>query len=240
MTDFLDHILSRSFGEIAAVKPRMGARFEAQGGTILPSDALMPADSKSPPAEVRPPAKGMALIDDEPTMAPSPTETAIPRLHPRDDDRRPAATQLPSVRLQTLIRQDSPAIHTETPSQPPVSTSSGEPAETERFTMLVSPAPRVETQPEMQHPMPERMAESSTSFISHAVILEATPLLEARAETMHTPAPQTTVRVSIERIEVGLPPPAPPRPVVSKPVRAPLKPVRSLDDYLRQQTRGKR
>ncbi|HEU5101527.1 MAG TPA: hypothetical protein VFU22_21040 [Roseiflexaceae bacterium] len=216
MSDFLDLMLARSYGAPAnAVRPRPVARFE------LPD--RMPALETPldvPAADHSPVAAPMTRPEAAPTPASPPIETR----------------ELITTRELLTIRE------TTITSAPVAAEPAAAPIELDAMPHIeAKPIARASTAPRDE---PAPVAATKATPVAPAPALPAQPVAAQAAPLIPRPhaeprielVPTTpVVRVRIGRVELHGPPPAsPPRPPAPRGARAPVQPVRSLEDYLRR------
>jgi hypothetical protein len=232
MSDFLDGLLLRSLQRPpeGSVQPRPRARFETPDGAA----GLAPvAQSESPTAP-----DTAALTTATPTLAPdtvpAPTPGAQPpagrvvgTIYQRETRGSPESLRAPADREEASLL---PA--------PPVRSSSGERSGEAESGASDSAWPAVAIEP--LRPRAQESAEPPSlvaSPLPPAPWAEReAPVLPPRAEAPPQPQAGPLIQLTIGRIElIGPDPaPAPPRPAAPHHTSRPAQPVRSLDDYLRQ------
>lgn len=218
MSDFLDLVLARSYGATSgAVRPRPVAHFEQPDS--------IPPDHETPPAGVPP---GPALA-----MAPAVTPSAAPA----PPAPRMVTHELSTTRDLLTIRETTirPAPLSVEPPTAPI-----EPNQTPSVVVQQITRPSAA-------PRGDPVAPVEAHVLSAAPARPATPQPVAPLVAPLRPQPQAepplavrptmpVVHVRIGRVELHGPQPAasPPRPPTPRSVPAPVRPVRSLDDYLRR------
>lgn len=237
MNAFLDRLMvSSQGGELAgAVKPRLRSLFEDNATLIQPEDER-PAEwdarlVRSVPAHDQPPALSQParLASSEWPGERAGAAPHFPSDFPSEETRRAAPEAVSSEERdrQRAVRQPVLAPRMPDLSSTSMAQPAGEPLLAQAADgQPVVPAERITTRLERI----ERMAQIP---IGPALVPAETP------PPAEPPAP--IVRVAIGRIEVHAPPPAPsPRPVApASPPRA-VRPVRSLDAYLKNRNEGQR
>lgn len=219
MSDFLDLVLARSYDAITgAVRPRPVARFE------LPDHV--------PPATETPTDAALAALAPAAAPAATPPAAPAPPAPPLVARERITTRELQTIR-ETTIR---PAIATTEPPAPPA------PAE-RRQALGITIKPSNSPKPERGEPVTPAEAQARATAPAppaapQPIALPIAPLMpQPQAEP--TPAARPiapVVQVRIGRVELHGPAPAasPPRPPAPRSAPAPVRPVRSLDDYLRR------
>ncbi|MCB0165242.1 MAG: hypothetical protein KDI79_13510 [Anaerolineae bacterium] len=245
MSDFVDRLLARNrvgdgsnstpVGPLQPIRPRPVSRFEPAGdaswtgkagvldeaGSALPSLSLPTSAADSSPIA---PAASLRLFPGDPTYPAQATLSSAEPIVPRSilADRNAPFSAAPT-RARTGDEAGEPIF----PSNPP--------------TLSVES----ERQPEAN---PERPGEAGPTPVM--VRLETvTPVIALPPEqpaspaiVANRPAEASTplVRVTIGRIEVIAPAPAPLPPPVPRHKPSPVRPVRTLDDYLRRRNEERR
>jgi hypothetical protein len=255
MSDFFDQLLTRHFAAAPAARPRPALRFEALPDAAWPvAPEAAPSDASDTAPSFHSPISAQTSEPALPTAAlPRPTSLSAPM--PPADRRFARETASDSVQKQEAFLTPSlkpealaPADTFATPLMERDSELSA-PRETEQPMMLrvfktVSPneAPSiVEAQPPSAR-FNNQAIEQSAEPPALLLPLLLPPELPLHAEPSSASTPATTVRVKIGRIEL-LPPPSPApssRPSVARPAAAPLRPARSLENYLSSPRQGGR
>lgn len=267
MSNFFDDLLTRNLGEAATILPRLPARFETPAAPPLVQDAEeepnaleWPRQSRSQPS-LPPTSQQDRLIPPEQqrTSPPPPAAQSIQPAHLRratpqsDEDTPPAVLPLPRPPKQVADTPVDVSHKHHTPT---------ERASTPRVDQD-QPAPAIPSQrrdsPPAIEPQPTPALEVASPQISHQARSTALPMDIAApvpyvvsspplstdtsapiSKSAPTPTSSITVRVHIGRIEVHAPRPEPqtsaPRPPAPRPA-TPLRPARSLDDYLQRKGR---
>lgn len=237
MNAFLDRLMvSSQGGELAgAVKPRLRSLFEDNATLIQPEDER-PAEwdarlVRSVPAHDQPPALSQPA--------------------------RRASSEWPGERAEAAphFPSDFPSDEMRLATPKAVSSEERDPERPVRQPLLVPRMPDLSS-PLMAQPLAEARlaqpadgqpvvpAERITTRLERIEQMAQTPIGPALVPAETPPAaepPAPVVRVAIGRIEVHAPPPAPPpRPAApSSPPRT-VRPVRSLDAYLKNRNEGRR
>jgi hypothetical protein len=240
MNELLTRLLTRNLGgeqpPPGAIQPRPLVRFETVDGVAGTRVPSLTEPEPNEPVHTAP-ANPEAKLPSAPHLAPD----AVP-IHDQLPARRQAA-----VREEMSIR--------------PAETEPGE--EAARFADILqiqsqrephSTPPdaahddRLIVEPErpdtgaFQRPAPVIVRVESVERLAPGLPVSPSDIPTRQTETTRmTQALRPEVRVTIGRIEVNVPPPSPPaRPSPARRPPAPIRPVRSLDDYLRRRNEGKR
>ena len=226
MSDFLDSLLARNFNAtndnaLPHVEPRLAARFETSDGAVFAADPVNTSAVQSP-------------------STPRPSMTSRGRTSDVD---RFLATQpaQPSQQTNTSARGEI------SPPEDPTYTSAYESVMplTERERGIdelqsVESADRDALGQIMPVIEPAPMLIRVDSVIPAPDVQESDLRFPSRAEAFNNEPPASMVRVTIGRIEVVTPPAAAARPAAPRSLPAPVRPVRTLDDYLRRRNEGRR
>ncbi len=231
MTDWLEQVLSRAFGSEAEIRPRPLSRFEDGGAGEW--SVTEPTQAEVQPSPLTQLAEGSSSHQDrfEPVESPISPQLpesffAEPLLLPERNDSFVKASQPKIEPRREIIElysssREEKVIHTTKVVERLSAENDDEPLRApagQSVRALEEPA-----KPFLLQPAP-------------AVLPE--PLFE-RKEPLSSTGP--TVRVSIGRIEISVAPTpsVAPRPA-PRPASTPLRPSRSLDDYLRRRNGGER
>ncbi|HEY1425683.1 MAG TPA: hypothetical protein VGF50_03345 [Caulobacteraceae bacterium] len=243
MSGLFADLAARAHGDAQAVRPRLPARFETSAqDPLVELTVETPATAPTYDQPDRTPAERSVETTAAPDAAPPRAgEPAVPRAEPSATPRPPAAQRSAPIA--------APAeAHAQVERARPGAEAPTARAESDDVHAAAPLSPRVALrEPEVAAPAPQRpraAAENRATTLERAPEpprLIAPRLTPARAETAQPrPAPdreETTVHVSIGRIELraaqNAPPPA------ARPREAARSAVMSLEDYL-QSRRARR
>lgn len=229
MTDWLEQVLSRAFGSEAEIRPRPLSRFE--DGSAGEWSVTEPTQAEVQPSPLTQSAEGSSSRQDRFEPVESPMSSLLPEsffaepfLLPERNDSL-AKTSQPMIETRREIielsssSREEKVIHTTKVVERLF-------AENDDEQLRAPTMPPVRPNAEPVRP----------ALLQPAPIAAPDPLVE-RKESASSIAP--TVRVSIGRIEISVaqPPSVAPR-SAPRPAPTPIKPARSLDDYLRRRNGG--
>lgn len=251
MSDFFERIISRSFADAAAVRPRLPARFEAQGRD-LPGVQALPNAFETEKESARP-----ATTASTRGRTDHPAERRDEEEEPRERPRRDEPARAPSLRTFPMTARPRPA---EEVAAPPVSPRKDGPlaslndsapttlqpraqeGEREQASPRAKPPQRAQapaaaeaarSQGQAKHDASTDASRAAPPAIVPRLTPQAPELRAVAAYEAMEAAPANVVQVSIGRIEVTVPA-QPPRTPPRRAPPAPLRPAHSLDDYLRR------
>jgi hypothetical protein len=280
VSDFFEHILSRSFGDTTGVRPRPVVRFEASdvngaSGGEMPDAAETNEDAGAARREAT--ASPRSLPEHADASAARREATASPRSPQEHADASVVrqAKLAPRALTRVVEPAEAPARHVMPIVARPLSTDDST-ASSENSSINSSTSAAAASTPlrPSLHEGGRAPAERQTEFSGRAqsppsgtaapADSPATPAIHIDAKRAGTPGifprvapalpemtpfaaresaeatPTNVVRVTIGRIEVTVPPPRPRAAATPRTASAPLKPARSLDDYLRRRDGGGR
>ncbi len=253
MSGFFETVAARARGETPAVRPRLPSRFESAGVGADPFELSIettaapwatPEPAAPPDAGPNPrPAISMRGEATPPVAAPLAARVETVEVQARPVAPVPPAPRTPEAPAEMYaLAEPAPALTQRPEVSSPAAVISAPLRSTET---TAQPSPRAAPPPDLAvEQRPVTTLASRVEYTLPAATARQTPAepaparatrAERRAAVLAAPREETTVHVSIGRIEVRAAPPAP-EPRRREPARSP---VMTLEDYL-QSRRGRR
>lgn len=234
MSTFLDDLLLRNLGEEAVIRPRLPARFEAEGAgvgageqgsvSLAPTSGESDGEARQLPTAA-PPVRAQTYLP-EPAQPVAVERRRVPPVEERPVAPRQPVTPTPRVIVPGAVQMEPSTESVQPQTRAPVV------REVERTETAQMVEPLTVTPPALS-PAPE--PSPMPAMQGNAPLAPKEPPRETGA-----PSP-VSVRVHIGRVEVQTPTPAPrpePQRMPAARTAAPLRPAVSLDQYLTR--RGRR
>jgi hypothetical protein len=239
MSDFLELILARSYGEVpGAVGPRPVARFELPDHTAPEAETPPAAAPQRPPPAVPPVAAPVAPSPPTPPTVMREQFTTHDQLTIRGT-RIGQAPAPPALPAEPMEREAAPstvvkpmAVRASAPRDEPP------PAEAEPRPPAVMPPLEPSQGPAAIAPLLPRQDEPPSQ--GPAAIAPLLPRQDEPPPTARSPAPVVHVRIGRVELHGPVPVASPPRPPAPRSAPASARPVRSLDEYLRRRNEERR